>query len=292
MYLTAEGQGCAMHQPSSGLGFSNTAAWRGLSGYYVMKKYVLGKVPLTCGNKGSLNDGHHSQTFIGQGECVGRPPVQDCVPTWLGTKSSPIQVPGQSVGPAYDGQMYFTVQQATRGLQQVVLRAEDTGCGLSHPAGLGSSQQLFESPILHPVQDAGCDNATEGSCNGNSTGMAYQGKVSEAREHVGGTTYSHLKEQTCNVGDVQSTRTKEKLQVKSVRPGLCLYPGQLFLILTSIWPSETRYQCIVKICHLSGEFTGVDFSRDKASVTARLKPMNQERLLCEQTLLMSWQVLD
>ena len=81
IYLTAEGQGCAMHQPSSGLGFSNTAARRGLSGYFVMKKYVLGKVPLTCGNKGSLNDGHHSQTFIGQGECVGRRPVQDCVPT-------------------------------------------------------------------------------------------------------------------------------------------------------------------------------------------------------------------
>ena len=60
----------------------------------------------------------------------------------------------------------------------------------------------------------------------------------------------------------------------ATRPGLCLYPGQLFLILTSIWPSETRYQCIVKICHLSGEFTGVDFLRDKASVTARLKPMN------------------
>ena len=33
------------------------------------------------------------------------------------------------------------------------------------------------------------------------------------------------------------------------RPELCLYPGQLFLILTSIWPSETRYHCIVKICH-------------------------------------------
>ena len=81
MYLTAEGRGCAMHQPSPGLGFSNTAAWRGLNGYYVMKKYILGKVPLTCGSKGSLNDGHHSQTFIGQGEYVGRWPVQDCVPT-------------------------------------------------------------------------------------------------------------------------------------------------------------------------------------------------------------------
>ena len=65
-----------------------------------------------------------------------------------------------------------------------------------------------------------------------------------------------------------------KWKWSELRPGLCLYPGQLFLILMSIWPSETQYQCIVKICHLSGEFTGVDFSRDKASVTARLKPMN------------------
>ena len=46
--------------------------------------------------------------------------------------------------------------------------------------------------------------------------MAYQGMVSKACEHVGGATYSHLKQQTCNVADVQSTRTKEKLQMKSV----------------------------------------------------------------------------
>ena len=44
MHLTAEGRqarGCEMHQTSRGLGFSNTAAWRGLNGYYIMKKYIL-----------------------------------------------------------------------------------------------------------------------------------------------------------------------------------------------------------------------------------------------------------
>ena len=43
MHLTAEGhqaRGCEMHQTSQGLGFSNTAAWRGLNGYYIMKKYI------------------------------------------------------------------------------------------------------------------------------------------------------------------------------------------------------------------------------------------------------------
>ena len=106
------------------------------------------------------------------------------------------------MGPAYDGQMYLNVQQATRGLQQLVLQVGDTGCELSCPAGPGSSQQLCESSILYPVQDSGCDNATEGSCNGNSTGA----------------TYMHPKQQTCDAGDVQSTRIKEKLPMES----LCL----------------------------------------------------------------------
>ena len=48
-----------MHQTPRGLGFSITAAWRGLNGYSIMKKYILqlnfwGKVPLTSGNKSSL----------------------------------------------------------------------------------------------------------------------------------------------------------------------------------------------------------------------------------------------
>ena len=42
MHLTAKGRqarGCEMHQTSRGLGFFNTVAWRGLNGYYIMKKY-------------------------------------------------------------------------------------------------------------------------------------------------------------------------------------------------------------------------------------------------------------
>ena len=59
------------------------------------------------------------------------------------------------------------------------------------------------------------------------------------------------------------------------RPGLCLYQATfLFIDVSVIGLSETRYHTIVKICRQSGEFTGVDFSRDKASVTARLIPMN------------------
>ena len=44
MHLTAVGRqarGCEMHQFSRGLRFSNTAAWRGLNGYHIMKKYIL-----------------------------------------------------------------------------------------------------------------------------------------------------------------------------------------------------------------------------------------------------------
>ena len=51
-------------------------------------------------------------------------------------------------------------------------------------------------------------------------------------------------------------------------------PSFLFIDVSVIGLSETRYHTIVKICHQSGEFTVVDFSRDKASVTARLIPMN------------------
>ena len=51
-------------------------------------------------------------------------------------------------------------------------------------------------------------------------------------------------------------------------------PSFLFINVSVIGLSETRYHTIVKICRQSGEFTGVDFSRDKASVTARLIPMN------------------
>ena len=49
---------------------------------------------------------------------------------------------------------------------------------------------------------------------------------------------------------ISASLSKTKNSTQCNRPGLCLYPGQLFLILTSIWPSETRYQCIVKTCHL------------------------------------------
>ena len=51
-------------------------------------------------------------------------------------------------------------------------------------------------------------------------------------------------------------------------------PSFLFIDVSAIGLSETRYHTIVKICRQSGEFTGVDFSRLKASVTARLIPMN------------------
>ena len=66
MHLTAEGcqaRGCEMHQTSRGLGFSNTAAWRGLNGYYIMKKYILlfnfWEKPFTCGNQGSFRSCLH-----------------------------------------------------------------------------------------------------------------------------------------------------------------------------------------------------------------------------------------
>ena len=51
-------------------------------------------------------------------------------------------------------------------------------------------------------------------------------------------------------------------------------PSFLFIDVSVIGLSETRYHTIVKICRQSDEFTGVDFSRVKASVTARLIPMN------------------
>ena len=43
-------------------------------------------------------------------------------------------------------------------------------------------------------------------------------------------------------------------------------PSFLFIDVSDIGLSETRCHTIVKICRLSGEFTGMDFSRDEASV--------------------------
>ena len=48
---------------------------------------------------------------------------------------------------------------------------------------------------------------------------------------------------------IEPMMNADKWRKYRVRPGLCLYPGQLFLILTSIWPSETRYHSIVKTWH-------------------------------------------
>ena len=55
-------------------------------------------------------------------------------------------------------------------------------------------------------------------------------------------------------------------------------PFFLFIDVSVIGLSETGYHTIVKICRQSGEFTGVDFSRVKASVMARLIPMNYVHL--------------
>ena len=48
---------------------------------------------------------------------------------------------------------------------------------------------------------------------------------------------------------------------------ISIRPSFLFIDVSVIGLSETQYHIIVKIYRQSGEFTGVDFSRDEASVT-------------------------
>ena len=66
---------------------------------------------------------------------------------------------------------------------------------------------------------------------------------------------------SCNV--VKIERTARIFTAHDNLDPVCvsIRPSFLFIDVSVIGPSETRYHTIVKICRQSGEFTGVDFSR-------------------------------